>query len=643
MLLDLRDGIRNSKWLKYLLVTVICIPFALFGVNSYFNGGGPDYAAKVNGEKVSLNAFNSAYQNQRAQLQQAFGGRIPEGFNSVSMIGNQAMDTVITREVVRQSTIDNGLAISDENLASQLFEIEAFTVDGTFDKERYQLQLQSMGVSPAEFENQLKNDLLTQQLRESVIASGFLLKKENLRLTELRDQQRNLASISFDVQEKADSIEVSDADIESYYGQNSEQFNNPEKVKVEFLELKIDDLTSTVEVTDEALRGYYDQNKLQWVAPEKRDASHILLTIDTDASDSEREKKLAEANKIYDRLNSGESFEEMAKEFSDDAGSADNGGSLGEFGEGVMVAAFEEAAFSMTEGELSQPVLSEFGYHIIRLNKITGERGQSFEEVKAEVEEQFREDAADTSFFESSERLSNAAYESNDSLQPAADETGLSIQTSDWIDVNTMDGVGQYRQILAAALSDDVLNNGLNSEVLEVGENHTVVLRTLEHELAKPKPLDEVRDDILGVLQHERATEELTALADNMITELSAGADPAAVAEANAGSFSDTVAVGRSDSEVDSELVRAVFTMPKPNSGASVYRTVTTSTGDLAVAMFNGVAESEPVPDESVAAAAAPASSEFESFVVSLEEEAKVEKNEMLLGGEQGMGGNHGY
>jgi len=187
MLLDLRDGIRNSKWLKYLLVGIICVPFALFGVNSYFNGGGPDYAAVVNGEKVSLNTFNSAYQNQRAQLQQAFGGRIPEGFDAVSMIGNQAMDTVITREVVRQSTIDSGLAISDEDLATQLFEVEAFSIDGRFDKDRYQLQLQSMGVSAAEFENQFKSDLLTQQLRESVISTGFLLTAEK-RVTSAKTQ-----------------------------------------------------------------------------------------------------------------------------------------------------------------------------------------------------------------------------------------------------------------------------------------------------------------------------------------------------------------------------------------------------------------------------------------------------------------------
>jgi len=413
-------------------------------------------------------------------------------------------------------------------------------------------------------------------------------------------------------------------------------------VKVEYLELKIDDLKTTIEVTDEALRGYYDQNKNQWVTPERRDASHILLAVD---GDSEKQGKLEEANAILDRINSGESFAELAKEFSDDTGSAENGGSLGEFGEGVMVPAFEESAFSLAEGELSEPVLSDFGYHIILLNKIIAERGQSYDEAKEEVEDQFRINAAETAFFDASELLSNAAYENNDSLQPAAEETGLQIQNSDWIDINSVDGIGQHRQVLAAALSEDVLENGLNSEVLEVAENHTVVLRILEHEEAKPKPLDEVREDILGLIQTERATTELTDLAETVTAELSGGTDPLAVAESHSGTFSDVVAVGRNDSEVDREITRSLFTMAKPASGGNGYRTVTTTDGDIGVLIFSGIAESEPADEnaESETAVAVPANAEFESFVVSLEDEAKVEKNEVLLGGNQGAGMNHGY
>ncbi len=645
MLLDLRDGIRNSKWLKYLLVTVICIPFALFGIGSYFSGGGPDYAAKVNGEKVSLGAFQNAYQTENARMRQMFGGQIPEGFNSVSMIGNQAMNSVITQEVLRQSTVDNGFAVSDESVASNLFAIEAFNVDGKFDPERYQMQLQSMGVSAAEFEEQYRVDLVMQQLQNSIVSTGFSLPDEERLVKSLRDQKRNLSYISMDLAKKAETIEVSDEDIATYYDDNVSQYNNPEKVIVEYIELNIDDLKADIEVTDADLNGYYDANKTQWVAPELRDASHILLSLDSDASDGDVEEKQGEALALIERLNSGESFEDLAREFSDDTGSAENGGSLGEFGEGVMVPAFEEAAFSMAVGELSAPVRSDFGFHIIRLDNIIGERGKSFEEVKEEVEDLFRAEAAENRFYEVSEQLQNAAYENSDSLEPAAEETGLQVETSDWIDSTTTEGLGSNRQVLAAALTDDVLNNGLNSETVELGEYHSVVLRTLEHEPPSPKPLDEVKADIQLALQNERATEQLTELANKIVEDLAAGGDPAEIAGANEAEYHETQSVSRSSTEVDRELVRTVFTMPKPDTTGPVYETVTTSDGNMAVAIFSGVETSEASDTTEEATDDTPAGpqasplvslgpTEFQSFVSTLEQRADIVKNEALLGGE---------
>ena len=639
MLLDLRDGIRNSKWLKYLLVTIICIPFALFGVNSYFSGGGPDYAAKVNGEKVSLGTFQNAYQNENARMRQMFGGQMPEGLNTVSLVGNQAMNAVITQEVMRQATVDNNFAVSDEDVAKGLFSVEAFNVDGRFDKERYQLQLQSMGLSPAEFEEQYRVDLVMQQLQNSVLATGFSLPDEESRIRQLREQQRNLSYISLDVAKTAETIEVSEADISTHYDDNINLYNNPEKVTIEYIELNIDDLKSDIEVTEEDIRSYYDQNKTQWVAPEQRDASHILLSLDSDASDSEAEKVQTQAQELIDRINAGEAFEDLAKEFSEDSGSAENGGSLGEFGEGVMVPEFEEAAFAMTEGEISAPVRSDFGVHIIRLNKIIGERGKAFEEVKDEVENLYRTETAENRYFEVSEQLQNAAYENSDSLEPAADETGLEVKTSDWIDSTTTDGIGSNRQVLAAALSDDVLNSGLNSETVELGEYHSVVLRTVEHEPPAPKPLEEVTDDIRTAIQTERATEQLGDLADQIVEQLQGGGDAAAIAAENDATFSDTVAVARSSNEVDRALITTLFTMPKPAEGQAGYETVTLSDGNLAVAVFSGIAETteeateEEAPDANAPPLISTGPIEFQSMMSSMEQRADIVRNEALLSG----------
>jgi peptidyl-prolyl cis-trans isomerase D len=644
MLLDLRDGIRNSKWLKYLLVTIICIPFALFGINSYFGGGGPDYAAKVNGEKVSLAEYNNAYQIQRNQLRQAFGGRIPEGFDAAGMIGQQAMDTVVTRELLRQTTSNNNMAIGDDALAREIYTSEAFTVDGTFDKERYQLQLQSQGISAGQFEAQYRGDLLLQQLQGSVVDTAFELETEAQLVASLRDQQRTLSTITFPLQQTAESIEVDDAAIQQYYDDNLSNFNNPEKVKIEYLELRPEHLTADLEVTEEQLQEYFELNRREFRSAEQRDASHILLALDSDAGSSEADEVRDKALDLVARIGAGESFEDLAREFSDDPGSGSEGGSLGAFERGVMVPPFEEAVFAMAEGDVSDPVRSDFGYHIIRLNSIIEEQGKSFEDVKDEIDVRYRREQADQRFYDVREQLANASYENSDSLEPAADETGLEIKTSDWIDSNSTDGVGQYRQVLTAALSEAVLNEGQNSEVVEVGDNHVVVLRSVEHEPPAPKTLDEVKDDVTTQLQQQRAREQLDELASQSIDELKDGADAAALADTHSATFTEPAAVGRQGSDADRAVVAELFKMAKPAEGGNSFRQVTTSGGDVAIVIFSGIAsqeadddtqtadgEEEPATPPAPSLAPRAGAAEFAALVGGLQSGAEVEQNDFLL------------
>ncbi len=630
MLLDIRDGIRNSKWLKYILVGIICVPFALFGINSYFGNHGPGYAAKVNGQEVSVYAFQSAAQQSQIQLQQTFGGRLPEGLNLSSIVNTQAMDTVVRQEVLRQSTEEQGFAVGDEQLAQEILAVDAFTVDGVFDKQRYTDFLQSRGMSATDFEAQYRSDLLMQQFRNGVVATGFSLGDESARLESLRNQKRSASFITLDTQAKADSLEVSDAEVQAHFDENIDSFNNPEKVKVEYIELKIDDLKGSIEVTEEDLEGYFEQNKSRWVVPEKRSASHILLAVDSEASDSEVAEKKAEADTLVERIAAGETLASLAAEFSDDPGSAGNGGSLGEFGRGVMVSEFEEVAYAMNVGEVSDPVRSDFGFHIIQLDEIIEEQGQSFDEVKAELEDEYRAERAETEFYEAVDTLSNATYESNDSLEPAADETGLELKTTDWIDQNSSDGIGAFPQVIAAALSEDVRNNGLNSEVLTVEEFHSIVLRTIDYEEAKPKELDEVREDIVKRVQIEKATSELNELADTLVTQLEGGADIEALAADNEGEFS-TAEVERAGGDVDRALVQQLFTMPKPAEGSASYRTAADSNGDIVVIAFTGVLAAESDDPVEITASAAPANSEFDSLVSAIEEDADIERNELLL------------
>ena len=631
MLLDLRDGIRNSKWLKYILVGLICVPFALVGIGSYLGNNGPDYAAKVNGQKVSYNAFESAHRQAQSEIAQELGGRIPEGLNLGSMVNSRAMDSVVQQEVLRQSTAEKGFAIGDEYLANQLITAEVFQEDGAFSKERYEAYLQSEGVSAAEFETQFRSTLLQRQFQLGVVGTGFALQDENQMLQSLRSQQRDVSLITLNTQAKADSLEITDEEVETYYSENTASFNNPEKVKVEYLELKIDDLKDTVEVSDEDLAAYFEQTKSQWVSPEKRAASHILLAIDRDASASDVEEKQTLANELIERINGGETLASIAPTVSDDPGSAENGGSLGEFGRGVMVPEFEEAAYSMNVGELSAPIRSDFGFHIIQLDNIVPEQGQTFEEIKDDLKDQYQTEQAELKYAEVSNLLANASYENNDSLQPAAEEAGLELQTSDWLDQNTQEGIGVHRQVLAAALSDEVLNNGSNSEVLEVGDNHAIVVRTIEHQEAEPKPVDEVREEIVKLVQNQKATEELQALADTLIADLEAGADASELATEHGGEFNETVSVGRTDTELDRAVVQKLFTMPKPEAGGATYGKVSSLDGNIVVLAFSGIGTDTEAETEEPVASSMPAYAELQSLMQAIQEDAEIERNELLL------------
>lgn len=277
---------------------------------------------------------------------------------------------------------------------------------------------------------------------------------------------------------------------------------------------------------------------------------------------------------------------------------------------------------------------TDFGYHIVQLDNIIAEQGQSFDEVKDEVDEQYRAQLAETKFFEASDTLSNASYENNDSLQPAADETGLELKTSDWVDRNSAEGIGAFPQVLAAALTDDVKNNGLNSEVLSVGENHAIVVRTIEYEDAAPKPFDEVREDVVKRVQTEKATEELTALADSVVTELEGGADASALATEHDGEFTESAAIGRDNTEADRTLIRELFTMPKPGNDSVSYRRTTDSNGDIVVIAFSRIeAAADEATTESAEAtgSSVPAIAEYDALVNAIESDADVERNEALL------------
>ncbi|HBR98354.1 MAG TPA: hypothetical protein DD979_13405 [Gammaproteobacteria bacterium] len=641
MLSNLRESIKQSKVIKFVLLVFICAPFALFGINSYFGGGGSAYAVKVNGNKVPVNVFDREYNAQRNRLRQAFGGKIPEGFASEDLLKQQALESLITGEVLNDVVQGHNIVVSDQSLAKAIVATEVFQVDGRFDKERYTVQLRSSGFTEESFENQFRHDVAVQGFRDAIVRSNFVLNNETAVAERLSRQIRNATVLTFKLDPILEKMQIEDADVTAFFDENSANYTHPERVKIEYIELKSDTLKDQIEVSEEDARAYFEGNAQNYRVPEERSASHILVSLDEGAGDEEADAALQKITQAKARIDAGETFEDVAKDVSEDPGSAEAGGSLGYFGRGAMVPAFEESAFSLAQGELSEPVRSSFGYHLIRVDEIREERGKAFEDVQSEIIDVLQQQRADEAFFDQSELLANASYENPDSLVPAAETGAFDIQVSDWIDRLTKEGIAANPAVINAALSQEVLQAGNNSEPIELGSNHVVVLRVQEHEGPRPKSLDEVREVISDELKRKAATELLEANVDSAQTRILAGDALTEVAGSYEAEVAEARDLTRSTTEVASNVITALFAMPRPTDDAPRLTTVTNPSGDHEIIVLHsvtdGAEDAESEGGQPSIDATQIGNAEYAAALRALRSKALVEINQQVLQPHTGM------
>jgi peptidyl-prolyl cis-trans isomerase D len=359
-------------------------------------------------------------------------------------------------------------------------------------------------------------------------------------------------------------VNISDEEIADYYTANQNEFMTPERVRVRYLELKADSLPVSTDIDDETLHALYDEQADQYITEEQRRARHILVSIPPDADEQTVAEARERALGILERLEEGEDFAEVAKVESDDPGSATSGGDLGFFGRGVMTDAFDAAAFALEKGARSDLVRSPFGFHIIEITDIRPEVVKSFAEVRDQLVEAYVAKEREDLFFEYSERLANLAFENPDTLETAADALGLEVMTSDWLSRDGGPGLGANPDIITAAFQEDVLDNGNNSEPVEIADDDLVVLRVLEHEPATVKPLAEVRDEIRRLLQNRKSSELARAEGQRLAKALKEGKAMQDVATELGVELQDSGLANRHAPGIDSELVEAAFRLPPP-------------------------------------------------------------------------------
>lgn len=593
MLSFIRD--RAQGWIAWVIVGLLIVPFALWGINEYVDNGGKLVAATVNDTEISQREFQQAFYDQRARMQQMLGDQYDSQLFD-PQIKQRVISELVDRELLLQHADDMGLRVGDQTVVATIQSIDAFREDGAFSTTLYQQQMQMQGQSPTAFERRVKRMMIAGQLPDGLASSTFVTDAELDAVIKLEQQKRDFKYFVLNTKNFQNESLADEAAIKDYYQKHAARFMTTEKVQVEYVELSAAALKSDDVPSEEDLRDFYDSNKNQFSVEEERQASHILIQLDEDADEAAITAARKTAEAVVARLKAGESFETLAKENSDDPGSADMGGDLGYFGRGIMEPDFEEAAFTLKQGEVSDPILTSFGYHIIKVTGVRAEESKSFTDVRGEILAQFQTDAAEREYFDLAEKLTNQAYEMPDSLSEVADTLGLELKQSPFFGRRGATGVFANPRVVTAAYSDDVLKQGFNSEPLEIDENHVVVLRLLEHQKADQRPLSEVRTQVKDLLIREKARDAVKVAGEQSLQQLKSGESADVVSKALAVDWVVVGAIMRDTKDHDAAITQQAFRLTRPSSPDSpIYGGVVLASGDYAVIQLSSVVDGDPV------------------------------------------------
>ncbi|MEG4317265.1 SurA N-terminal domain-containing protein [Pseudomonas sp. FIP_A4] len=574
MLQNIRDN--SQGWIAKTIIGVIVVLLALTGFDAIFNTVGNDNsAAEVNGEKISRYDLDQAVNMQRRQLAQQLGGDFDASLLDDKLLRDAALSSLIERTLLLQGAQQNGFDFSTQALDQLILQTPEFQVDGVFNAARFDQVIQQMGYSRLQFRDLLKQEMLIGQLRAGISGTGFVTEQQVDNFARLEMQTRDFSSLV--VSADSSAVTPTDDEVRKFYKENAERFRSPEQVVLEYVELNKEAFFDQVEVSDEALQELYQKQIAN--LSEQRRAAHILI----EGNDPKAKSTLEDISK---RLQAGEDFAALAKEFSQDPGSASEGGDLGFAGRDVYDPAFEDALYALQEGQVSEPVQTEFGWHLIKLLGVQSPEIPSFDSMKPELVRELKAQQVEQRFVEASKQLEDSAFEASDLAQPAQ-ELGLTVQTTPAFPREGGEGIAANRQVIQAAFSDEVLVDGANSSVIELDPNTTVVVRVKQHLEAKALELDQVRDTIVQQLQRSKAAEKARSEGEELLTKLRDGQ----VVERQ---WQVVEAATRNQEGVQPAVLQAVFRMPKPAAkDQPTYSGMSLANGDFVVLRLNGVNEPE--------------------------------------------------
>lgn len=625
MLQNIRDKLTGRAAL--VILAVIALSFVFVGGAS-FTTIGNNYAAKVDGVDIGLNQFESAYRDQIQDNPQL--AALPDEYRL--QLRRNVLEQLVQQRVIDNYLDEAGFRISDEQIAELIQEQPEFQVDGEFDIETYRATLASIGFDPTAFEAAQRTTLRRGQLQRAIRGSSVVPPSGYRRFLNLAYEQRVVTTAEISAESVASEVSVDDEEVAEYYEQNPALYQLPESADVEFVEISREDVAASVQVTEEQLREFYEFNQNRYLRDPQRQARHILILFDGDEDAAE-----VVANEMLTRVRAGESFAALAEQYSKDGGTSANGGDFGPLTEEQLPAEIAPVIFSMSEGDIEGPIKTDFGFHVVRLDRIIAPGPLPYDQVRASLVTELQEEEADGLFVELQRNMSDALFDSAD-IRAVASAVGAEVQAMVGFPRSGAAPIGNSQAAIDAIYDPAVLAGSQLSDVVEIDANRAAVFSVLKHNPAQRQSLEDVRDEVSAALTQQKTEDLMASRAQQMIDALAAGDEFELAAEAIGATALPATVMSRDAQSADQFIAVAVFTAVKPTADKPTTGSTRNGLGGYTVYRIDAVVPGRP---EAIAVEDRDAGKEqlvdqygigdFVAFVQALRANAEVVVNEDAL------------
>ena len=570
------------------IVGAIVVVFTLWGAESIVSiSGGGNSPASVNGTDISEYEVQRQTMFQQRQLQQQFGNNFDPSFFNEAFVRQNVIQSLVNQQLQLQAAQDIGIAFSDSEVTSIIVGNPAFQLDGNFDEDVYRRTIGQQGFTPQQYKEAVRQDMLTRHLRSGIVNTAFSLESEVTQLAKLENQTRDIRALTISVNDLKANVELTDEEVSSYYESNKARFRTEDQVKVDYVQLTPDALKANTNASDEEIQSAYDEYVSGSKAEVSKTLSHILVAVDDDTNKKQARELIAE---IQGKISAGDDFAALAKEYSDDPGSKDSGGSLGEMQPGLFVQEFEEAALALEKaGDVSGPVETDFGIHIIKLDEIATPEIASLADKRDELAAEIVEDKVADELIQLQEQMSNAAFAAPD-LTDIASDFELTVATSEFFPAAGGQGIFADQNLVKASFAEGVVDKDENSDVISLPDGSLVVVHLNEFKGADFQPLDEVRAQVEAQLKDNKAKEKAEADAEKLLADLQGGAELESVVEQGY-SWQEHNGVTRKAGEVNASILQEAFKLPKPAADGYSFGQSTGFNGDVTLIAVTNVAD----------------------------------------------------